>query len=246
MNVRAAALSLLAASCLAGVVAGCGSHQAKGAGGAGSPASDQPTASDSGSPSASAGLTDSAGLSDSATDSATISPSDTGLPSFVTTRPRTSKPVPSKPPANLQPCSAPALTAAVQAAHGGLSHAGYVIVYSYHGQIPCQLTGYPGLAVLNASGKQVMQAARTPSGYLGGIRNGKPPFPTVLLNAGQSASALLEGLLTDSAGKGCPVEHALLTTPPGTTVAIKLAATTAICNQVQIHPIVPGNTGNKP
>jgi hypothetical protein len=46
--------------------------------------------------------------------------------------------------------------------------------------------------------------------------------------------------------KGCPTEHALLSTPPATTGPIKLAAVTTVCSQVQIHPVVSGTTGSKP
>jgi hypothetical protein len=175
--------------------------------------------------------------SDSETDSATLSPTPT--PAKVT------RPPISRPPISAAACTAQSLRITGSAASGGDSHAGLVIVYTNTGQISCSMTGYPGLAILNAAGKQIIQAARTPSGYLGGIRKGKPPFATVLLDAGGSASALVEGQVVDNTGKTCPTEHALLTTPPGTTVPVKVPATTVFCGQVQIHPIVAGKSSSK-
>jgi hypothetical protein len=173
--------------------------------------------------------------SDSETDSATVSPTPT----------KVTKPPVSSPPVTAAACTAQSLRITGSAASGGDSHAGLVIVYTNTGQISCSMTGYPGLAILNAAGKQIIQAARTPSGYLGGIRNGKPPFATVPLDAGGSASALVEGQVVDNTGKACPTEHALLTTPPATTVPVKVSATTVFCGQVQIHPVVAGKSGSR-
>jgi hypothetical protein len=175
--------------------------------------------------------------SDSGTDMATVSPTPT--PTKVT------KPPVSRRPVSAAACTAQSLSVTGSAASGGDSHAGLVIVYTNTGQIPCSMSGYPGLAILSAAGKQIIQATRTPSGYLGGIRNGKPPFATVLLDAGGSASALVEGQVVNNTGKTCPTEHALLTTPPATTAPIKISATTVFCGQVQIHPIVAGKSGSK-
>lgn len=175
--------------------------------------------------------------SDSPSDSATVSPTPT--PTKVT------KPPVTKPPAGAAACSAQTLRVTVSAASGGDSHGGYVLVYTNDGQLGCSMAGYPGLAILNAAGKQIIQATRTASGYLGGVRNGKPPVAAVLLNSGDSASALVEGQVVNATGGTCPTEHALLTTPPATTVPIKLVATTHICGQVQIHPIVAGKSGSK-
>lgn len=228
--------ALVAAAILAVTAAGCG---AKSAGSQGQPA---------GSVTDSLPVTpsDTEPPADTDTASASDTPSDTVEPSdpVRSSKPAASKPT-SRPPIGLAACAAPSLRAVARTAGAATSHEGQIIVYTNGGQIACAMTGYPGLAIVNSAGKQLIQAGRTPSGYLGGIRNGKPPFPTVVLNAGQSASALLEGLAFDAAtGKGCPTEPALLTTPPGSTVSIRLAVSTHICSQVQIHPVVPGTTGS--
>ncbi|MDQ2837125.1 MAG: DUF4232 domain-containing protein [Actinomycetota bacterium] len=182
---------------------------------------------------------------DSATDTATDTTTDTSTAPTPTVAPTTKAPV-SRPPVTSSVCAPPYLKVIEKGTSGGDSHIGYLLIYTNTGQIACSMTGYPGLAILDSAGKQITQAARTPSGYLGGIRHGKPPFPTVLLNAGDSASALLEGVVVDSTGKTCPSRPALLTTAPSTTVSIRLPVATRACWQVQIHPVVAGTTGSKP
>lgn len=217
------------------LLTGCGAHSA------GTPEPD--TVTDTSSPSDSASDSPSESLSD--TDSA--SPSDS-TSSFVTVQPRTSAPHSSAvnlPTAGLAACAPPYLTLAVHSGSSGASHAGYVLVFTNTGQIACAMTGYPGVAILDSKDRQIIQASRTPNGYLGGLRGTKPP--AIGLPAGGTASALLEGLLFDPrTSGGCPTERALLSTPPNTTSPMKVAALTRICGQVQIHPMVPGSTGSQP
>lgn len=213
-------------------LAGCGGHSTQSKG--------QPSATDS-LPVTSDSPTDSASVTDSPTDSAT----DTSTTPTPTVAPTTKAPVSNKPPVINSVCTPPYLKVTEKGTSGGDSHIGYLLIYTNTGQIACSMTGYPGLAILDSAGKQITQASRTPSGYLGGIRNGKPPFPTVLLNAGASASALLEGEVVDSTGKTCPSRPALLTTAPSTTVSIRLPVATMVCWQVQIHPVVAGTTGSR-
>jgi len=163
-------------------------------------------------------------------------------------QPRTSAPHSSAvnlPTAGLAACAPPYLTLAVHGGSSGASHAGYVLEFTNTGQIACAMTGYPGVAILDSKDRQIIQASRTPHGYLGGLRGSKPP--AVGLPAGGTASALLEGLLFDPrTSRGCPTERALLSTPPNTTTPMKAVVLTRICGQVQIHPMVPGSTGSQP
>lgn len=180
--------------------------------------------------------------SDSATESDSESPSDSTSIPPPTSAPHSS--VINLPTAGLVACAPPYLTLAVHSGSSGASHAGYVLVFTNTGQIPCAMTGYPGLAILDSKDRQIIQASRTLTGYLGGVRGAKPP--AVGLPAGGTASALLEGLLFDPrTSRGCPAERALLSTPPNTTAPMKVTAVTRICGQVQIHPMVPGSTGRQ-
>src|ERR1019366_196348 len=74
-------------------------------------------------------------------------------------------------------------------------------------------------------------------------------IPLVPLLPGQSASALVEG--TDNpVGSGpnpppCPVDSGLLVTAPNTTHSVHLPAGPALCSGLQIHPVVPGTSGDE-
>lgn len=174
---------------------------------------------------------------DTATPTITAPPSTTAQPSK--TAPRSSF---SPPPGSLAACALPYLQVSVKHASGGDSHQGVILLFRNTGQIACAMTGYPGAALLNAQGKQVKQAARTPVGYLGGLRSGKPT--TVPLYSGQTASALLEGEVVDINGKTCASSPAILVTPPNTTTSAKLKVTTQMCGGTQIHPVVTGTSGS--
>ena len=144
-------------------------------------------------------------------------------------------------PVGLANCALPYLRVSVRAAATRSAHASYLLTFTNTGQIACQLTGYPAVVVLSSAGRPVLRATATPSGYLGGVR-GKPA--TVLVAAGQPASALLEGEQIDLGGNRCPARPGLQITPPGSTVPARVPVTTTICGGVQIHPVVGGNTGS--
>jgi len=128
--------------------------------------------------------------------------------------------------------------------NSGAGHIGLVLVFTNHSSAPCQITGYPGVAGLNAAGQQAAQAERTPNGYVGGIPTGSTP-PVVVLQPGQSASAILEGSdVPTGTATSCPTYASLLVTPPNTTVSIPLAASMPGCSALQIHPVVAGTSGS--
>jgi hypothetical protein len=127
----------------------------------------------------------------------------------------------------------------------GLGHEDQVIVFTNRSQSGCNLSGYPGVAGLDAQGNQVVQAERTLNGYLGGLENGAKTYPIVALTPGESASATVEG--TDvpvGTATSCPTYPALLVTPPNLTVSVRIAAGLPGCSPLQIHPVVSGSTGS--
>lgn len=125
-----------------------------------------------------------------------------------------------------------------------LGHSGVLVLFTNTGPVPCMLHGYPGVAGLDAAGHETVQARRTPSGYIGGVRDGGEP--TVVLRHGQTASALVEGGVPAS-NSDCTEEHGLLVTPPGGTVPTRLTASLGVhCAGVQVHPVVPGTDGDAP
>lgn len=124
----------------------------------------------------------------------------------------------------------------------GVSHHGYVIEFKNRGSA-CTIMGYPGVDALNAKGHRVLSAKRTKSGYLGGVASG--PIPKVDLANGKTASAMVEWI---DLGSPCPRAHSLRITPPNAFKSVVLSpkslASETLCS-VQVHPVVPGTTGQK-
>ncbi len=137
-------------------------------------------------------------------------------------------------------------TTAVSLGSGGagLGHSGIVLLLRNAGARTCVLRGYPGAALVARSGS-VVNAVRTPSGYLGGLAPGSNVPPAVNIGPGQTASALLEGVDSSSGGGPCPTYPALLATPPNETSTVRLDRSLSLCNP-QIHPVVAGTTGRGP
>jgi len=105
---------------------------------------------------------------------------------------------------------------------------------------PCTLLGYPGVAGLDASGRQVVQAVRSFSGYLGGdyvVR-------AVRLEPGGRAAALVEGTdVPSGSATSCLRCPRLLVTAPGQTESHPLSGGMPDCSPLQVHPVVAGTTG---
>jgi hypothetical protein len=125
----------------------------------------------------------------------------------------------------------------------GVSHHGYVIEFKNRGGV-CAMTGYPGVDALNAKGHRVLSAKRTKSGYLGGVASG--PIPKVKLAKGKTASAIVEWI---DLGPPCPQARSLRITPPNAFKSVVLSPKSlkseTLCS-VEVHPVVPGTTGQKP
>ena len=135
----------------------------------------------------------------------------------------------------------------------GLGHQDQVILFTNQSRATCFLTGYPGVAGLDAEGNQVVQAQRTPGGYMGGLPPGVTAPPTVPLIPGQTASAVIEG--TDvpfGSATSCPHYPALLVTPPGLSDSVRVSVSDLGtnppglpgCSPIEVHPVVPGSSGS--
>ncbi len=141
-------------------------------------------------------------------------------------------------------CKLAQLSVTVGGGDAGMSHRSAALVFRNTGTVTCRMRGYPGVAALDAQGTQVGQAARTTRGYLGGPQG--TAIPTVDIAPGKSASALVEGIakgVTDS----CKPYAGMLVTPPDETHSVKLsqAAGGDCADSMQIHPVVPGDTGQQ-
>jgi len=144
------------------------------------------------------------------------------------------------------PCTNDQLTTALGKQGVGLGHVGQVIVFHNVGTSGCTLYGYPGVAGLDAAGTQIMQASRTPSGYLGGLWNAPNGLPPIVpLAPGQAASALVEGVDNQVGSMPCVHLSGLLVTAPATTRSVDLPSASAVCDGLVVHPVVPGTSGTE-
>lgn len=166
-----------------------------------------------------------------------------------TTTVAASTPPPATSPAGASsPASTPPAAAACNAqlalrsapAQGGDSHGGVIIIFTNTASTSCTIYGYPGAAVLDKSGRQIVQATRTLSGYLGGCRCATPEH--LRLDHSQSASAIVEG--DNGGGDECLRGVAILATPPNTTKPTRIPLQAYSCH-VQVHPVVRGTAGTK-
>jgi Protein of unknown function (DUF4232) len=144
-----------------------------------------------------------------------------------------------------RPCRDGQISVSDAGGGAGVGHEDQVILFTNSSQSPCTLSGYPGVAGLDAQDTQVVQAERTLSGYLGGLENGAATPPIVSLLPGKAASATVEG--TDvpvGSATSCPSYPALLVTPPNLTLSVRVTPGLPGCSPLQIHPVVPGSSGS--
>ena len=164
--------------------------------------------------------------------------STTTAPTATTAPPPTTRPGP-------QPCTTAGLAIAAGEGGAGLGHWSLPILFRNTSPAKCRLTGYPGVAGLDDTGRQTAQARRSPNGFSGGLGFENQTPPTVDLAPGETASALVEGTnVPQDSAPSCPQYAALLVTPPGETHSVKLAAGENGCSGLEVHPVLPGTSGS--
>jgi len=149
------------------------------------------------------------------------------------------------PPSVAARCQANALGISLTDVGAYSFHTGLAIEFMNRGSA-CTITGYPGVDAVSATGRRILSAKRTKSGYIGGVLSG--PIPKVHLAKGETASALVEWVDGGPLGVPCPHVHSLRITPPGAVSSVILSpkslTTETLCG-VQVHPVVPGRSGRK-
>jgi Protein of unknown function (DUF4232) len=121
---------------------------------------------------------------------------------------------------------------------GAAGHDGVVLLFTNHSSTSCTLTGYPGVAGLDAAGHTVANAARTLGGMIGFCNCTTPPVLT--LPPGDVVSAVVEGT---AGGPGpCTAFPSMLVTPPNTTTSTRIYASPYSCG-FDVHPVVTGQAG---
>ena len=158
----------------------------------------------------------------SSTTSTTTSPSTTVAPSSTTTTV-----------AKLAGCTTKSLATTVGQAQGAAGHNYIPIVFQNIGSTPCTLGGFPGVALTNSAGQQVIQAVRT---------SAVPK--TITLAAQGFGSALLTATDVPSGNETtCPTYAGALVTPPNDTSSQALTVQVPGCSTPTIGVVVPGSAG---
>jgi len=124
-------------------------------------------------------------------------------------------------------------------------HSGFPLLFNNTSSEECRLSGYPGVALLDSDGRQVIEAQREPSGFIGGLPGySGGPFPAIGLASGGTASALVEGddVPLDGAAP-CGPFAVILVTPPNAAQSVRVAGGVPGCSDLQVHPVVLGTTG---
>ena len=107
------------------------------------------------------------------------------------------------------------------------------LIFENSSKAPCGLYGYPGVAVLDSSGNQIEQVARSP------ITQGST-LAEVVIPQGGAASAVLNGDPNYPNGS-CPSYQDILVTPPNTTASRSVSVSgLTICADAQIDPVGVG------
>ena len=125
---------------------------------------------------------------------------------------------------------------------GAAGHISIVLVFQNTSGHRCSLYGFPGASLVGPDGKDLLDATRD--------RAGLSAIPTVVLDAGGQASAVLEwsDVTNSSEPGGCAVQKAanLMVTPPNFTQSteLTLGAGTEVCSGFAIHPVVKGVAGS--
>jgi Protein of unknown function (DUF4232) len=186
--------------------------------------SDPPPTRPSGSPSTGAAEPGSPGTAAGGEGSATSTPTG-GAPTTATPSAPDGTPV----------CAASQLTASLSDGDAGAGNLYRYLVLTNSGSAVCHVTGYPGLSMLDANGRQIGQPA---------TRHALAYSP-VVLKPGEAASATIHTV--NHQGTCLPTSVELKMYPPGSRASMKFAGRITDCgNLFEITPFTAGRTGNPP
>jgi membrane-bound inhibitor of C-type lysozyme len=157
-------------------------------------------------------------------------------PAVASSSPASATVTPSADSAALPQCSAADLTIAYtnnsqinNGALAGMSHHDSVVTFTNKSSASCQTAGYPGVAALDAAGRQIKQAARVAGSA-----------PAIVLRPGEVASALISANTASCAKLTTPA--GLLVTAPNQRTSTRLAGNGEFClNSLQIGTLQRGN-----
>ncbi|MEW2521289.1 DUF4232 domain-containing protein [Actinacidiphila alni] len=132
-------------------------------------------------------------------------------------------------------CATSQLSAALGGQDAGAGNLYQYLVLTNHSGTTCHLTGFPGLSLLDAGGKQIgTPATREHNSYA-----------PVVLRPGGTVSDTIH--TANHMGSCWPTSAKLRIYPPGNTASLVVAGKVTICNdQFAVTPFTAGTTGNPP
>ena len=132
-------------------------------------------------------------------------------------------------------CATSQLTAALGGSDAGAGSLYRYLVLTNHSGTACHLTGYPGLSMLDGSGKEIgAPATRQPLGY-----------QPVVLQPGGTASDTIHTI--NQQGTCLPASAELRIYPPGNLDSLLITGQVTNCDdQFTVTPLIAGSTGNPP
>ncbi|MFJ4408300.1 MULTISPECIES: DUF4232 domain-containing protein [unclassified Streptomyces] len=130
-------------------------------------------------------------------------------------------------------CATSQLTASLGGQDAGAGNLYRYLVLTNHSGTTCHLTGFPGLSLLDASGKQIgAPATREHNGYA-----------AVVLRPGGKVSDTIHTI--NHQGTCLPTSTSLRIYPPGNKASLVFAGKITNCdNQFSVTPLVAGTGGN--
>ncbi|WP_292263622.1 DUF4232 domain-containing protein [Brevundimonas sp.] len=139
------------------------------------------------------------------------------------------------------PCRGPQLKLAEAGGDAGAGNRVTILSLQNMGTTACSLTGYPGLTVQDARGRNLttVRTEQNPGSY---FRNGQPPAPVELAPQGRAYFDLAWNVMPheDQGEKTCPAGARVRVTAPGDTAAVSLDKSFTPCGgRVQVSPVRP-------
>ncbi|MFI5632338.1 DUF4232 domain-containing protein [Streptomyces sp. NPDC051664] len=130
-------------------------------------------------------------------------------------------------------CATSQLTGSLGAGDAGAGNLYRYLVLTNHSSTTCHLTGFPGVSLLDASGRQIGPAATREH----------TSYAPVVLKPGGSASDTIHTV--NRQGTCLPTSTQVRVYPPGNTASLVLAGEIANCHSVlSITPLAAGTGGN--
>lgn len=146
------------------------------------------------------------------------------------------------------PCRGPQLKLAEEGGDAGAGNRVAILSLQNVGTSPCSLTGYPGLVLQDARGRNLttVRTEQVPGSY---FRNGRAPTPVELAPQAKAYFDMAWNVVPHE-GQGeraCPAAARVRATAPGDTAGVSLNKTFTPCGgRIQVSPVRPVADPDRP